>query len=137
MLKLELSARSCFPSDRLPIASLDAFYSGTVRLKRYLVVVGMLIAIVLAIVTITPMVFPSQSQLVATTTESQQSFFYTTVTTIGDVTITEVLPNTAAQVRPANPSSQSSSSDFAPLGQLAFLLFSVVIVFGYKLSGRT
>ena len=96
----------------------------------------MLLAGILAIVTITPMVFPSQSQLVTTTTESQQSFLYTTVTTIGDVTLTEVLPNTA-QIRAGNASSQSSTSDFfGPLG-LAFLLFIVAIVFGYRSSGRT
>lgn len=96
----------------------------------------MLIAGILAIVSITPIVFPSQSQLTTTTTESQQSFFYTTITTVGDVTMAEVLVNTAVQIRLANAASQPSTLDYAPLAQFAFLLFAVAIVFGYRSSDR-
>jgi hypothetical protein len=97
----------------------------------------MLIAGTLAIVSVTTVVFPSQPQVTTTTTESQQSLFYTTVMTVGDVTMAEVLVNTTLQIRPANAASQSSTLDYAPLAQFAFLLFAVVITFGYWLSGRT
>jgi hypothetical protein len=97
----------------------------------------MLIAGILAIVSITPMVFPSQSRLTTTTTESKESLFYTTITTVGGVTMAEVLENTTLQIRPANAASQSSTLDYAPLAQFAFLLFAVAIVFGYWSSSRT
>ena len=94
---------------------------------------GMLIAGILAIVSITPMVFPSQPQVVTTTTESQQSFFYTTITTVGGITMTEVLVNTVVQI--ANPS-RSSTLDLAGLGQFAFLLLAIAIVLGFWLYQR-
>ena len=97
-------------------------------MNRYLVAMGILIAGILAIVSITPMVFPSQPQVVTTTTESPQSLFYTTITTAGGITMTEVLENTTLQI--ADPS-RSSTLDFAPLGQFAFLLLTVAIVLGF------
>jgi hypothetical protein len=96
----------------------------------------MLIAGILAIVSITPMVFLSQSQLTTTTTESQQSLFYTTITTVGDATMREVLVNTIVQMRPTSAASQPSTLDYIPLAQFAFLLFAVAIVFGYRSSDR-
>jgi hypothetical protein len=97
----------------------------------------MIIAGILAIVSIVPMVFPSQSQPVTATTESQQAYFYTTVTTVDGVTLTEVLVNTAVQIRLANPSSQSSTLDFAAIGQFMFLLGAIAIVIGFWSSHKT
>jgi hypothetical protein len=108
-----------------------------VQLNRYLVTAVMIIAGVLATVSIIPMVFPSQPQITATPTESQQSFFYTTVTTMGDVTLTEVLVNTTMQIRDMNSSPQSSTVDFAPIGQLFFLVGAVAIVIGFWSSRKT
>jgi hypothetical protein len=96
----------------------------------------MLIAGILAIVSITPVVFSSQSQVTSTTTESKESLFYTTVTTVGDSTVAEVLVNTTLQIRPASATSHSSALDYGPLAMLAFLLLSVVILFGYRSSDR-
>lgn len=108
-----------------------------VKLKRHLVTAGMIIAGILAMISIVPMVFPSQSQPVTATTESQQSYYYTTVTTMYGATLTEVLVNTAVQIRVSNSSSQSSTLDFAPIGQLMFLLGSIVIAIGFWSSHKT
>jgi hypothetical protein len=96
----------------------------------------MLIAGILAIVSITPVVFSSQSQVTGTRTESKESLFYTTITTVGDVTMAEVLVNTTIQIRPVNAASQSSTLDYGPLAMFAFLLLAVVILFGYRSSDR-
>jgi hypothetical protein len=96
----------------------------------------MLIAGILAIISITPVVFSSQSQVASTTTDSKESLFYTTVTTVGDLTMAEVLVNTTIQIRPANAASQSSRLDYGPLAMFAFLLLVVAILFGYRSSDR-
>jgi hypothetical protein len=83
------------------------------------------------------MAFPSQQQITATSTESQQSFFYTTVTTMGGVTLTEVLVNTTVQIRDTNSSLQSSTVDFAPIGQLIFLIGAIAVVIGFRSSRKT
>lgn len=108
-----------------------------VKLKRHLVTAGVIIAGILAMISIVPMVFPSQPQPVTATTESQQSYFYTTVTTLDGVTLTEVVVNTAVQIRLANSSSQSSTLNFAPIGQFMFLLGSIAIAIGFWSSHRT
>jgi hypothetical protein len=97
----------------------------------------MIIAGILAMVSIVPMVFPSQPQIATTSTESEQSYFYTTVTTMGDVTLTEVLVNTAVQIRLTNSSAQSSTLNFAPIGQLFFLLGAIAIAIGFWSSHKT
>lgn len=99
-------------------------------------IVGVLVVGILAIVTIAPMVFSSQSQPVATATESQLSYYFTTTTTVGDVTMTMVLVNTSALNRPANPPPQSSALDLAPLGQFAFLLLAAALMLGLWSSHR-
>jgi hypothetical protein len=96
----------------------------------------MIIAGILAMVSIVPMVFPSQPQIATTSTESEQSYFYTTVTTVGDFTLTEVLVNTA-QIRLTNSSAQSSTLNFAPFGQLFFLLGAIAIAIGFWSSHKT
>ena len=96
----------------------------------------MIIAGILAMVSIVPMVFPSQPQIATTSTESEQSNFYTTVTTVGDVTLTEVLVNTA-QIRLTNSSAQSSTLNFAPFGQLIFLLGAIAIAIGFWSPHKT
>ena len=108
-----------------------------VQLNRHFVTAGMIIAGILAMVSIVPMVFPSQSQPVTATTESQQSYFYTTVTTVDGVTLTEVLVNTAVQIRPTNSSQQSSTLDFASIGQFMFLLGAIAVVIGFWSSHKT
>jgi hypothetical protein len=96
----------------------------------------MLIAGILAIVSIAPVVFSSQSQVASATTDSKESLFYTTVTTVGDVTMAEVLVNTTIQIRPANAASQPPRLDYGPLAMFAFLLLVVAILFGYRSSDR-
>lgn len=88
-------------------------------------------------VSIVPMVFPNQPQIATSATESQQSYFYTTVTTTDDVTLTEVLVNAAVQIRPTNSSQQSSTLDFASIGQFMFLLGAIAIVIGFWSSHKT
>jgi hypothetical protein len=97
----------------------------------------MIIAGILAMISIVPMVFPSQPQVASASTESQQSCFITTVTTVSGVTLTEVLVNTIMQIRATDSSSQSSAWDFAPIGQLMFLLGAIAIVIGFWSSHRT
>jgi hypothetical protein len=97
----------------------------------------MIIAGILAMVSIVPMVFPSQPQPVTATTESQQSYFYTTVTTMNGVTLTELLVNTAVQIQPTNSSQQSSTLGFASIGQFMFLLGAIAIVIGFWSSHKT
>jgi len=95
----------------------------------------MIIAGILAMVSIVPMVFPSQPQIATTSTVSEQSYFYTTVTTAGDITLTEVLVNTAP-IRLTNSSAQSSLN-FAPFGQLIFLIGAIAIAIGFWSSHKT
>jgi len=97
----------------------------------------MIIAGVLAMVSIIPMVFPSQPQITTTSTVSQQSCFYTTVTTVGGFTLTEVLVNTTLQIRDTNSSPQASTLGFAPIGQFIFLLGAIAIVVGFWSSRKT
>jgi hypothetical protein len=97
----------------------------------------MIIAGILAIVSIVPIAFPSQPQVATTWTQSEQSYFYTTVTTVGDVTLTEVLVNTTVQIRAMNPSAQLSTLNFGPIGQFIFLLGAIAIAIGFWSSHKT
>jgi hypothetical protein len=97
----------------------------------------MIVAGILAVISIVPMAFPSQPQPVTATTESQQSYFYTTVTTMNGATLTEVLVNTAFQIPISNSSLHSATLDFAPIGQFMFLLGSIAIAIGFWSSHKT
>ena len=99
---------------------------------------GLLIAGILAVATGASVVFSNQMVLTATATSStqQQSAFITSTTSLGDVTITEILVNTIVQFPTAGRSSPWPPYDFEVAGLLVLLCLSALVV-GLSFSDKT
>jgi len=101
--------------------------SGSAQLKKYFVIV-MLIAGMLAVISI---VYAAPSQLQApstTTSSSQQSSFYTNTTTLGDATVTEILVNTNVQFPLQNSATQLQKFDLFAHTELLFVIFMIGVL---------
>ena len=96
-------------------------------MKKYFVIV-MLIAGMLAVISIV-YAAPSQLQVPSTTTfSSQQSSFYTDTTTLGDATVTEILVNTNVQFPLQNSAAQLQKFDLFAHTELLFVIFMIGIL---------
>jgi hypothetical protein len=93
-------------------------------LKKYPVIV-ILIAGMLAVISVV-YAAPNQAQTLTTTTSSsQESSFYTATTTLGDVTVTEILVNTNVQLPLQNAATQVRKIDLFAHSELLFVIFMI------------
>jgi disulfide bond formation protein DsbB len=106
-------------------------------LNRYLIVVGLLIVGILAIVSVSfTYAQNSHSNVISDSTMNQAAFFSTTISQ-GYVTMTEILVNTSIHFPLTDQPTVSWPVNVVQFAMLAFLLYMIALVLGFRFAKET